>query len=39
MMSSHDLYVVTTLETAAMDTPNKVAILVTDAPPKRASTI
>jgi len=39
MMSSHDLYVITTLETAALDTPNKVAILVTDAPAKRAPTM
>jgi len=39
MMSSHDMYVVITLETAALDTPNKVAILVTDVPVKRAPTI
>jgi len=39
MMSSHDMYVVITLETAALDTPNKVAILVTDAPAKRATRI
>jgi len=38
-MSCHDLHVVITLETAALDTPNKVAVLVTDAPAKRAPTI
>jgi len=38
MMSSHDVYVAITLETAALDRPNKVAILVTDAPAKRAPT-
>ena len=38
MMSSHDVYVAITLETAALDKANKVAILVTDAPAKRAPT-
>jgi hypothetical protein len=38
MMSSHNLYTLITLETAALDTPNKVAVLVTNAPAKRAST-
>ena len=28
MMSSHDVYVTITLETAALDTPNEVAILI-----------
>jgi len=38
IMSSHDLCVVITLETTTLDTPNKVAILVTDAPAKRTQT-
>jgi hypothetical protein len=33
------VYTITTLETAVLDTPNKVAILVTDAPAKCAPTI
>jgi len=33
------MYVIITLETAALDTPNKVAVLVTDAPAKCAPTI
>jgi hypothetical protein len=33
------VYAVVTLETAVLDTPNKVAVLVTDAPAKLASTI
>ena len=33
------VYVITTLETAALGTPNKVAVLVTDAPAKRQPTI
>jgi len=33
------LYVIITLETTALDTPNKVAFLVTDAPAKGAPTI
>jgi len=39
MMSSHDVRAIITLETAALDTPNKVAVLVTDAPAKRTPTI
>ena len=39
MMSSHDVYAIITLENAALDTPIKVAVLVTDAPAKRAPTI
>jgi len=38
-MSCHDLHVAITLETAALNTTNKVAVLVTDAPAKRAPTI
>lgn len=33
------VYAVLTLKTAAMDTPNKVAVLVTDDPAKRAPKI
>jgi len=33
------VYVIITLENAALETPNKVAILVTDAPAKRAPTV
>jgi len=33
------VYVIITLETAALDTPNKVAVLVADAPAKRTPTI
>ena len=33
------VYVAITLETAALDRPNKVAILVTDAPAKQAPTL
>jgi hypothetical protein len=32
------MYVIITLETAALDTTNKVAVLVTDVPAKRAPT-
>jgi hypothetical protein len=39
MMPSHDLYTLITLETAALVTPNKVAVLVTNAAAKRAATI
>jgi hypothetical protein len=39
MMFCYDLYVSITLETAALDTPNKVAVSVTDAPGKGAPTI
>jgi len=41
MKFSHDLcmYAIITLETAAVETPNKVTVLVTDAPPKHAPTI
>ena len=39
MMSSHDVYGIITLETAAVDMPNEVAILVTNAPTKRIQTI
>jgi hypothetical protein len=35
-MSYHDVYAVTTLETASLGTPNKVAVLVTDVPAKHA---
>jgi hypothetical protein len=38
IMPFHDVYASITLETAALDTPNKVAILVTDAPAKSAPT-
>jgi len=38
-MPFHDVYAIITLETAALDTPNKVAVLVTDAPPKGAPTM
>ena len=38
-MSSRDVYVTITLEAAALDTPNKVAVLVTDAAAKRAPTM
>ena len=33
------MYAIITLETAALGTPNKVAVLVTDAPAKYAQTI
>jgi len=33
------VYAIITLETAAVDTPNEVAVLVTDAPAKHAQTI
>jgi len=33
------MYAIITLETAALDTPNKVAVLVRDAPAKHAPTI
>jgi len=39
MMSSHDVYVVITLDTAALDTPNKEGDLVIDAPAKHEPTI
>ena len=39
MTSSHDVYAVITLETAALDTPNEVAVLVTDAPTKCSPTV
>ena len=38
-MPFHDMYAIITLETAALDTPNKVAVLVTDAPAKCAPTM
>ena len=39
MMFSHDVCAVVTLEAATLDTPNKVAFLVTDAPAKCAPTV
>jgi len=39
MKFSHDVYVVITLENAALDTPNKVAVLATDVPAKCTLTI
>jgi hypothetical protein len=40
MLSSHDwCYAAITLETVALDTPNNVAVFVTDASAKRAPTI
>ena len=38
-MLSHAVYVTITWETAAMDTPNKVTVLVTDAPAKCTPTM
>jgi hypothetical protein len=40
MSSSHDwVYADITLETVALDTPNNVAVFITDAPAKHAATI
>jgi len=38
-MPFHDVYAIITLETADLDMPNKVAVLVTDAPAKGAPTM
>jgi hypothetical protein len=38
-LSSHDVYAIITLEIATLDTPNKVAVAVTDVPAKRAVTM
>jgi len=39
IMPFYDVYAIITFETAALDTPNKVAVLVTYAPAKSAPTM